>query len=156
GNLQPSTFNTQFNFQRGQRSLSVETLNVSSVRFLGSEYLLMHANWGHERTRKRALTPSPSPIRWERVAARPGEGRFMESKHLLMHANWGHEPGHSAFENRQSKIRVSLLTSAPTRGISAQKRFPQCRPRRRLDAGGFRWAAVSRARPSSVFPAGSG
>src|SRR5215468_4707935 len=41
-------------------------------RFMGSFHLLMHANWGHEPTRKRALTPSPSPIRWERVAARPG------------------------------------------------------------------------------------
>jgi hypothetical protein len=29
---------------------------------------------------KRALTPSPSPIRWERVAVRPGEGRFIERK----------------------------------------------------------------------------
>src|SRR5262249_24500937 len=42
---------------------------------------------------KETLTPSPSPIGWERVAARPGEGRFMESCHLLLHANWGLEPG---------------------------------------------------------------
>src|SRR5262245_31887755 len=49
-------------------------------RFMESFHLLMHANWGHEPTRKRALTPSPSPtrrggafgvarVRWERVAA---------------------------------------------------------------------------------------
>src|SRR5262249_36023993 len=39
-------------------------------RFMGSFHLLMHANWGHEPTRKSPLTPSPSPIGWERVAAR--------------------------------------------------------------------------------------
>ena len=51
---------------------------------------------------KRALTPSPSPIRpwlrrrlrrgeWERVAAGRVRGRFMGSWHLLVHANWGLE-----------------------------------------------------------------
>src|SRR5262245_18834874 len=50
-------------------------------RFMGSKHLLLHANWGHELTRKRPLTPSPSPIGWERVAARPGEGGFMGSLH---------------------------------------------------------------------------
>ena len=78
-----------------------------------SLHLLMHANWGHEPTCKRALTPSPSPTRlgeasgvarvgWERVAASPGEGlsafrfplsafppRFMESEHFhISDAHW--------------------------------------------------------------------
>jgi len=34
----------------------------------------MHAYCGHELALRIALTPSPSPIGWERVAARPGEG----------------------------------------------------------------------------------
>ena len=35
--------------------------------------LRSHMLWNHEPI-KGALTPSPSPIRWERVAGRPGEG----------------------------------------------------------------------------------
>src|SRR5208283_4345668 len=41
--------------------------------------LRSHMLWDHEPGRG-TLTPSPSPIRWERVAVRPDAGkRFMES-----------------------------------------------------------------------------
>src|SRR5271169_661352 len=62
-----------------------------------SSLLLTHMLWDHEpvkgtliRRREDAMAgqaPSPSPIRWERVAGRPGEGkRFMESPSALAHA----------------------------------------------------------------------
>src|SRR5262245_11904806 len=110
---------------RGEKAKSCE---FSKRRFMGSFHLLMHANWGHEPTRKSPLTPSPSPIRWERVAARPGEGRFMESPDLQrLDAHWGHEPivlvlvlllvlGRRAIFSGCAAKEVSLLTSAPTRG----------------------------------------
>ena len=55
---------------------------------MGSENLLLHANWGHELPMENALTPSPSPVRRERVAVRPGEGWFMGRFNLLLRVNW--------------------------------------------------------------------
>src|SRR5262245_35323838 len=57
----PSPLNGERAGVRGEKAKSFE---FRKVRFMGSLDLLMHANWGHEPTRKRPLTPSPSPIRW--------------------------------------------------------------------------------------------
>jgi hypothetical protein len=49
-------------------------------------------HWAHEPA-KGTLTPSPSPIGWERVAGRPGEGsRFMKSPLSILRKLCHHEP----------------------------------------------------------------
>src|SRR5262245_16201511 len=59
-----------------------------------------------EPPQKGAITPSPSPIRWERVAARPGEGRFMGSLDLrISDAHWGHEPNQSTVAAEVTRLR---------------------------------------------------
>src|SRR5262249_20146962 len=67
------------------------------VRFVGRQHLQKSdVSWDHESFTI-ALPPSPSPIRWERVAARPGEGKpalgFMGSRHLRdADVSWDREP----------------------------------------------------------------
>jgi len=60
--------------------------NLSNTRLVESFNLRMHANWDHKLALRRALTPSPSPIRWERVAAGRVRVRLME-RAIIKHEN---------------------------------------------------------------------
>jgi len=55
-----------------------------------------------------ALTPSPSPIGWERVAAGRVRVRCMGSFNLFMHANWDYEL--KALETQQTTKRPRFAT----------------------------------------------
>jgi len=89
-------------------------------RFMGSFHLhVMCTRIGAMNIRlKRALTPSPFPIRpwlrrrlrrgeWERVAARPGEGLFMGRTDLqLLDAHWAHEPNPISRSSRGNEALI--------------------------------------------------
>ncbi len=89
---------------------------------MGSFHLLMHAHWGHQPTRKR--TPSPSPTRlgeasgvarvgWERVAAGRVRVRFMGRTDLqLLDAHWDHEPNPISRSSRGNEALIFFPESA--------------------------------------------